>query len=480
MLGEYSTMLRRAAIASDLVVVVGSFLVAYIARNRLLLPGLGQIRPMEEYLWLLAVVVVIWLCCLNAVGFYRSFRYRERTDILGSLAKAHAVGALLLLSVLFVARRWEVSRLFTQLFLVVSFVGLATEKVAVVSILRHQRRTGRNRQAALIVGAVDRVARYIRFLREHPYWGVRVIGVVDDGASGPEDDRMSGPEEEVEGVPIVGRIKDLPEIVRSQPTDEVVFAVGPREFPLVEEYLGLCQEMGVTSRLVLDLPQRMWTRQDFAWVDGVAILSLDSVRLSAWRLALKRTIDVVGAVVGLAVFAAAYLWYAPKVRRDSPGPVLFSQVRVGRHGRLFALYKFRTMYVDAEARQAELMAANEMQGAMFKLRDDPRITSLGKWLRARHLDELPQFWNVLRGEMSLVGTRPPTLDEVETYRPHHRRRLSMKPGITGLWQLAGNQELRDFEEIVKLDCRYIDSWSIWLDLRILGRTVLKVLRRTGW
>jgi lipopolysaccharide/colanic/teichoic acid biosynthesis glycosyltransferase len=152
---------------------------------------------------------------------------------------------------------------------------------------------------------------------------------------------------------------------------------------------------------------------------------------------------------------------------------------VGCHGRLFALYKFRTMYVDAEARHAELMAANEMQGALFKLRDDPRITPLGKWLRARHLDELPQFWNVLRGEMSFVGTRPPTLDEVERYRPPHRR-LSMKPGITGLWQLAGNQEIRDFEEIVRLDCQYIDSWSMWLDTRILARTVVKVLHRTGW
>jgi exopolysaccharide biosynthesis polyprenyl glycosylphosphotransferase len=477
MLGEYSTLLRRATIASDLLVVVGSFLLAYMVRGRLLVPGLDQIRPIEEYLWLLALVAVIWLSCLNIFGFYDSLRYRERMDIFGSLVKAQAVAALLLLSVLFIARRWEVSRLFTQIFLGISFIAVTAEKLAVVSVLRHQRRAGRNSQAALVVGAVDRAARYIQFLRDHPYWGIRVVGVVDDGASGPD---APEPEDEVEGVQIVGPIKHLPEIVRSQPTDEVVFAIGPREFPLVEEYLDLCQEMGVTSRLVLDLPQRGWTRQDFAWVDGVAILSLDVVQVSPWRLAVKRVIDVVGALVGLLVFAATYLWCAPKVRRDSPGPVLFSQVRVGRHGRLFALYKFRTMYVDAEARQAELMAANEMRGLMFKLRDDPRITPIGKWLRAHHLDELPQFWNVLRGEMSLVGTRPPTLDEVESYRPHHRRRLSMKPGITGLWQLAGNQEIRDFEEIVRLDCQYIDSWSMWLDVRILVRTVTKVLHRTGW
>src|SRR5262249_51447736 len=158
-----------------------------------------------------------------------------------------------------------VSRLFTQLFLAISFVAISGEKLALVTFLRQQRRAGRNRQAALVVGAVDRAARYIRFLREHPYWGIRVVGVVDDGASGME---APEPEDEVGGVQAGGGIKDLPEIGRSQPTDEVVFAIGPGEFPLVEESLDLCQEMGVTSRLVLDLPQRGWTRQDFAWVDG--------------------------------------------------------------------------------------------------------------------------------------------------------------------------------------------------------------------
>ncbi len=472
MLPEYSSLLRRAAAASDLAVVAGSFLVAYVLRDWISVAGLRPVRPLEDHLWLLALVLGIWFCCLNAFGVYRSLRFQRIADILGRLAKAHGVGALLVMSVPFVARRWEVSRLVIQLFLVIAFVGLATKQVVVSSALRRHRREGFNSRRALIVGAADRAARYIQFLRDHPYLGVQVIGVADDGASGWTD--------EVDGVPIVGGIKDLPEIIRIQPTDEVVFAIGPREFPLVDEYLGLCQEMGVTSRLILDLPQRIWTRQNLAWVDGVGILSLDPVRRSPWALALKRAIDVVGATIGLLLFVVAYLWYAPRIRRDSPGPVLFSQVRVGRNGRLFALYKFRTMYVDAEARLAELSQANEMHGAVFKVRVDPRVTPLGKWLRARHLDELPQFWNVLRGEMSLVGTRPPTLEEVECYRPHHRRRLSMKPGVTGLWQVAGNERVWEFEEIVRLDCQYIDSWSIWLDLQILVKTVVKVVRRTGW
>ncbi len=469
---EHSALLRRLAMGSDLVVVAGSFVAAHALRNGLSVVGLRPLDPLAEQIWLLAPVLGIWFCCLYTFGFYRSLRYRRDSEILGRLVQAHLVGGLLLMSGTFVARRWEVSRLLILLFVGIALIGLSTKQLAVQRMLRRQRREGFGSRRALIVGATDRAGQYIQFLREHSYWGVRVIGVADD--------RVSGPAEEIEGVPILGGMKDLPEILRMRPTDEVVFAIGPREFPLVEEHLALCQEMGLTSRLILDLPRRYWTRQDLAWVDGVGILSLDPVRRPLWALAVKRLMDVLGALVGLLLFAAAYLRYAPRIRRESPGPVLFSQVRVGQNRRLFALYKFRTMYTDAEARLQELRAANEMQGAVFKLHDDPRVTPLGKWLRARHLDELPQFWNVLRGEMSLVGTRPPTLEEVECYRPHHRRRLSMKPGITGFWQLAGNQQVPNFEDVVRLDCQYIDSWSIWLDLQILARTVLKVLRHTGW
>lgn len=472
MLVEYAALMRRLVMLSDLAVVAASFLLAYAVRDWSTAVGVQPVGAFAKQGWLLAAVLLIWLACLNAFGVYRSFRYQRYCDLLGRLTRAHVVGALTLLSLAFVARRWEISRLLLHTFLIISFAGLAARQVATNYVLRRHRRDGFNSRRALVVGGPDRVARYIAFLREHPYWGVRVVGVVDDGTGGAA--------EEVAGVATLGGIKDLPDIIRSQPTDEVVFAIGPRELPQVEEYLDLCQEMGVTSRLILDLPQRNWTRQDLAWVDGVGILSLDPVSHSPWALGAKRAMDLAGAVVGLGLFALAYCWLAPRIRRDSPGSVLFSQVRVGQNGRLFALYKFRTMRVDAEARLGELQRANEMQGAVFKVRDDPRVTALGKWLRARHLDELPQFWSVLRGEMSLVGTRPPTLDEVECYRPHHRRRLSMKPGITGLWQLAGNEAVRDFEDIVRLDCEYIDTWSFRSDVRILVMTVAKVLRRSGW
>jgi lipopolysaccharide/colanic/teichoic acid biosynthesis glycosyltransferase len=191
-------------------------------------------------------------------------------------------------------------------------------------------------------------------------------------------------------------------------------------------------------------------------------------------------VDVASAAIGLIACGAAYVWYGARLKRETGGSVLFHQQRVGRNGRPFVLYKFRTMGVDAEQQKSALSLLNQMDGPMFKIEHDPRVTPTGRKLRRRHLDELPQFWNVLRGEMSMVGTRPPTGDETRVYRDHHYRRLSMKPGITGLWQLSGNRAVKGFEDVVSLDCQYIDHWSLWLDLKIMAKTVGKVVRGDGW
>ena len=213
---------------------------------------------------------------------------------------------------------------------------------------------------------------------------------------------------------------------------------------------------------------------------GEYLLLHESVPVSPVALAFKRLMDVTGSVVGLIFCGFAYVMLAHRIKRETRGSVIFRQTRVGRNGRLFTLYKFRTMDASAEAQREELLEQNEMKGHIFKIRNDPRITSLGRTLRKLYIDELPQFWNVFRGEMSLVGTRPPTPSEVASYEPHHQRRLSMKPGVTGLWQLYGNDGVADFEEIVELDCRYIDTWSILQDCRIIFRTILRVARGGGY
>ena len=194
---------------------------------------------------------------------------------------------------------------------------------------------------------------------------------------------------------------------------------------------------------------------------------------------LKRVMDIAGALVGLVISVPIIAVTAIPLKLESPGPLFFRQKRVGLNGRVFYIYKLRSMYADAEKRKQELMKQNKMQGLMFKMDDDPRITRVGKFIRRTSIDELPQFWNILKGDMSLVGTRPPTLDEYEQYDSHHKRRLSMKPGLTGLWQVSGRSDIHNFEEVVKLDVTYIDNWSLGLDMRILVKTIGVVIKRTG-
>lgn len=222
------------------------------------------------------------------------------------------------------------------------------------------------------------------------------------------------------------------------------------------------------------------TRVNLSYMEqDTPVLSIQQPEPKMRWMAAKRALDIVGAIVGLLITAVIFLFVAPAIKLDSPGPIFFAQTRIGKNGRRFKMYKFRSMYQDAEARKAALMQQNEMNGLMFKMKDDPRITRVGRFLRRTSLDEFPQFLNVLIGDMSLVGTRPPTESEFDQYDSYHKRRLSMKPGITGLWQVSGRSEITDFEEIVRLDCRYIDEWSFFTDLRILWKTVILVLERKG-
>jgi lipopolysaccharide/colanic/teichoic acid biosynthesis glycosyltransferase len=242
-----------------------------------------------------------------------------------------------------------------------------------------------------------------------------------------------------------------------------------------------CAVRGITLKTLMRSPLGAVGRYTTKRVGkGEYLLSLETVPAVGIGLTIKRLIDVVGASVGLVVCGLAGLLFAWQLKKETGGSAIFSQMRVGRNGRRFTLFKFRTMHISAEGRLQELAAQNEMKGHIFKMRDDPRVTPLGRFLRRHYIDELPQFWNVLRGEMSLVGTRPPTRQEVANYSAHHQRRLSMKPGMTGLWQLAGGWKVSDFEEIVRLDCQYIDTWSLWQDCRIIVGTLLKFCRGDGY
>ncbi|MCR4909518.1 MAG: sugar transferase [Lachnospiraceae bacterium] len=285
--------------------------------------------------------------------------------------------------------------------------------------------------------------------------------------------------EEIEGIPIVGNSENYLDTHRVNVYDEV-FIFLPYDYEIeLKKLISGFEEMGVAVNLYIEVFDLDSREKSVRTICGYHVVSFMTRRLTAGELFIKRMIDIAGALVGLVIFAAAYIIIAPIIRFTSPGPVIFTQTRVGINGRRFKLYKFRSMYQDAEKRKAELMKQNQMQGNMFKLKDDPRITPVGKFIRRTSIDELPQFINVLAGDMSLVGTRPPTEDEYEKYKNYHMRRLSMKPGITGMWQVSGRSDITDFEQVVRLDLEYIDNWSLLLDIQLILRTFKVVFLSKG-
>jgi exopolysaccharide biosynthesis polyprenyl glycosylphosphotransferase len=236
--------------------------------------------------------------------------------------------------------------------------------------------------------------------------------------------------------------------------------------------------MGKVVKVALNLHDvASFSKCDFTRLNGIPMLVFHTVSLDPDQILIKRSMDILGGAIGCFITFLLFPFVAIAIKRDSAGPVLFSHLRVGQNMRTIKIYKFRSMVKDAENKKQKLMSQNELNGAVFKITDDPRITRVGKFLRRTSIDELPQFWNVLKGEMSLVGTRPPTPDEVEKYDIWHYRRVSIKPGITGLWQVSGRNRIKDFDEIVKLDLRYIDEWNLWLDIKILLKTLIVVFQK---
>ena len=287
--------------------------------------------------------------------------------------------------------------------------------------------------------------------------------------------------ENVCGIPVIGfTYRSMFEYAARNVVDEVFIYI-PKEYKYpVAMTIQNFEDMGINTSLNIPLFQiNQNLNKILETVGPYNVVSFSGREVSLFMLLLKRAMDILGGLVGLLITGIALIFVAPAVKLESPGPLLFSQKRVGRNGRIFKIYKIRSMYQDAEERKKELMAQNEMDGLMFKMKDDPRITKVGKFIRKTSIDELPQFWNVLKGDMSLVGTRPPTVDEFKQYEARHKRRLSMKPGLTGLWQGSGRSNIEDFEEVVRLDCEYIDNWSIQLDIQIILKTVVVIFKKVG-
>lgn len=477
MLRRKERLFAQMMLLCDVIALLASYAAAYWLRDVVSSYDRGTMRPIDDELWLLAIILPASCFALYRSGLYQSRNYESPRAIAKSVVKAQVIAGLILLSAMYLAKRWEVSRLFLQIFLAIGAIALISGKLVTRWLLmrRAERSRARKRWRVAVVGDRLHAERYMRLLREHPFWAIEVAAVIPPSMSW-EVRRAAG-----DGLAPQSQELRWSEILSEQVIDEVV-AVSPWEE--AAGFAGLaeaCRGRGLIFRILIEMPA---TPVGTYHVDdlggGSYLVSLETIPQEFIPLMVKRSIDIAGAIVGLLICALVYPWYAWRLRRESPGPVIFKQPRGGQNGRVFTVYKFRTMHPDAEQRLKDLRERNDMRGSIFKMKDDPRITETGRLMRALHLDELPQFWNVLKGDMSLVGPRPCPMGEVVQYDWHEKRRLSMKPGITGPWQVFGNHEINDFAEIVRLDCQYIDSWSLWQDCKILTKTLQRVMHADGW
>ncbi len=337
--------------------------------------------------------------------------------------------------------------------------------------MRHfVRRRGRNLRWVLVAGTGQDAQRAARAVAGNPAWGYRVAGFLH-GDVAPFGLDADGP-------PLLGPFRDLAQIVKTQVVDEILVAAPEARVEAIDDLIAVAQSMGLRTHMIANFIAGNWRSVEAQKLDGHLLLTLTPFPDDQVRLLIKRLVDVVGAALLLLLSAPVMLVIAIVAKTTSRGPVLFVQKRAGLNGRLFNLYKFRTMLENAEQTRFALLDKNEMSGPVFKMRADPRVTRLGRALRRCSLDELPQLWNVLKGEMSLVGPRPLMPHEVAGYETWHRRRMSMRPGITCLWQIGGRNRI-DFQRWMELDLEYIDRWSLRLDLKILVRTVPAIVSGIG-
>lgn len=469
-------LFRKGLILVDTLVTLVAFVVAFYLRQWAAMEAgpllsaleLPTVTVAEDYEILLALCGPIWIISLYVSGT-SDFRVAYGQTFV-RYARAVALGVALLVAVSFLMKLLLVARSFLFVFGVLDLMFLMIGRFALLETIGFVRSKRVDGHRMLVVGCAPNAVAYASSLATQPPWNIRTVGHVSVPGEIPHDLAS----------PVLGTIDQLDQILDAQPIDEVLFAAPAIPPNLLAVALSHCDERGLDVLLPLPsaLPAR--GRVEIATLDGfdAPLLGLRRTPSSEVGLALKRVVDILGSLVLILASGPVMIGVAIGIKLSSPGPIVFKQIRAGRNGRKFTMLKFRSMVVDAEAKKAALAHLNEMDGPVFKIKRDPRITPIGAFIRKTSLDELPQFFNILFGDMSLVGPRPPLPSEVEQYKPWQRRRLSVKPGLTGLWQVSGRNNV-DFEEWMRLDLRYIDDWSLWLDAKILLRTVPAVLFKTG-
>jgi len=466
MIKEHQILFRNLMIFFDLFIVCVSFIGSiYIGNNfeDIYVPGaLGILIP---------ILLTIWGILLHCFGMYESFRTKKMSDVLLVVFEAALVGSSIFGSIIFILKMNQIGRLHILYSFSIATALLCIEKVFLILFFRYKRKKGFNIKNILIIGTGTRAKNFLELINTHSEWGIRVIGLIDDDASKVN--------KEINGHKIIGTLKDVPQIILNSIVDEVIFIVPRSWLNSIEELMSICEISGLKISVAVDLFELKLSKGKYINVDNFPLLAFESTPDKVIHLLLKRLFDIVLSATVLIMLMPIFLVTAIIIKMTSKGNVFFKQQRCNLYGRKFTMYKFRTMVENAEEKLVELMKHNEMKGPVFKMENDPRLTKAGKYLRKFSIDELPQLWSVLKGDMSLVGPRPPIPSEVSKYEPWHRRRLSIKPGITCIWQAYGRNKITDFNEWIRLDLEYIDNWSLWLDCKILLKTVPVVLFGTG-
>lgn len=454
----------------DIVAIIVAFLAGYWVRYDLRwFLDVAYDAPLSAYLPFLILYVILTPVFFVVDGVYRTWP-RSWMDQVYRITNATAKVTVLMLAVTFIFRPRYYSRAMLIEVGLLTIGLLALVRGAEGIAIAYLRRRGVGIKRAVIVGAGEIGRTVMRTIVARPDLGYRVVGFVDDNPDKGYTD--------IGRFKALGPLDNLPAILDEERPDEVIITLPWMYHRKIMGIVRECERRNARARIVPDLFQMSLTQVNVEDLGGVPLIGVRTVSISKGALLVKRLIDVTVAAVGLLLCAPLFLLIALAIRLDSPGPIIFRQTRVGLRGRHFEMYKFRSMHVGAEEQQDMLAEFNEADGPIFKIRDDPRLTRVGRILRRLSLDELPQLVNVLRGEMSLVGPRPPIPAEVEKYQEWHKKRLEAPPGMTGLWQVSGRSRL-SFDEMVLLDIYYIENWSLWLDFKILMRTIPKVLLGEG-
>ena len=431
------------------------------------LPNLYE--PIHSRLTL--AVVAVWMISLYFARAYEEATRRGNQALFLRLGKAVAIATPLLVFLLFTLQfdEWaRTSRSVVGVFAVASVFSLYAER-RLVWVVRRWWLADRADHRLVVVGAPEEAAPFLESLFRHPQWGIRVVGVV-----APRGENVS----QVLGVPTLGMLDQLPAVLEANGIDQVYMTGRTWDVATLRRVADACEEVGVRFSMDANFLGLSISRADLTLFEGWSVLTFSSTPTPSGALLVKRAMDVV--LCGFALLALSPLLglVALIIKLEDGGPVFFAQERCGLYGRRFPMYKFRSMVVDAEAKRKELEAANEMSGPVFKISRDPRITRIGAFIRKFSIDELPQLYNVLRGEMSIVGPRPPIPAEVVQYERWQMRRLSMRPGLTCIWQVSGRNNI-NFETWMQLDLEYIDNWSLLLDIKLILKTFPVVLLGTG-